>query len=65
MFVIGNSVRASTHYGGGSVSPLTTIDLAALPSFLPDGRHFTYIEPGGGEGVGLYVGALDNKVVHT
>ena len=47
---------------GGSVSPVTTGDLAALPFFLPDGRHFTYIEAGGGEGVGLYVGALDNKV---
>jgi len=46
---------------GGSVSPVTTGGLAALPSFLPDGRHFIYIDATGAGAAGLHVGSLDGK----
>ncbi|HXQ26723.1 MAG TPA: protein kinase [Candidatus Acidoferrales bacterium] len=54
--------------GGGSASPLTTLDSSrgeiqhVFPSFLPDGRHFIYlrtsIKP---ENSGVYIGSLDAK----
>ena len=44
-----NRIRAS----GGEVTPVTA---GRFPQFLPDGRHFFYIDDG------LYVGSLDSKV---
>jgi serine/threonine protein kinase len=53
---------------GGFASPLTTIDpsrkevVHALPSFLPDGRHFLYLRASSTpENSGAYVGSLDTK----
>jgi Tol biopolymer transport system component len=53
--------------GGSPASPLTILDLSrgetqhAMPSFLPDGRHFVYLRWGGVENDGVYVGSLDAK----
>ena len=51
---------------GGEATPVTAIDparqeaLHALPSFLPDGRHFIYLRPSAlPDYLGLYVGSLD------
>jgi Tol biopolymer transport system component/tRNA A-37 threonylcarbamoyl transferase component Bud32 len=53
---------------GGVASPLTTIDpsrkevVHALPSFLPDGRHFLYLRASSTpENSGVYVGSLNTK----
>jgi eukaryotic-like serine/threonine-protein kinase len=54
--------------GGGAATPLTTLDSSrkeidhALPSFLPDGRHFIYLRQSAiPEDDGVYVGSLDAK----
>jgi len=53
---------------GGAPKPATTVDPATgkahrWPSFLPDGRHFLYLQdwgiPGGPRPNGTYVGSLD------
>jgi hypothetical protein len=53
---------------GGAATPLTTLDSSrkeidhALPSFLPDGRHFIYLRQSAiPEDDGVYVGSLDAK----
>ncbi|HEY4362904.1 MAG TPA: protein kinase [Bryobacteraceae bacterium] len=52
---------------GGEATPLTELDRArgersqALPSFLPDGKHFVYLRVGSPEVGGIYVGSLDAK----
>ncbi len=44
---------------GGTASPVTQID-GVFPSFLPDGRYFTYVGYSGNPGsTGIYVGSLD------
>jgi eukaryotic-like serine/threonine-protein kinase len=60
----GGLLRVSA--AGGTASPLTKVDpsrnerVHALPSFLPDGRHFLYyrnsVTP---ENAGTYIGSLD------
>ena len=54
--------------GGGIPTPLTRLDTKtgdtshALPSFLPDGRHFLYLRrTAAAEKTGIYVGSLDAK----
>ena len=54
--------------GGGIPAPLTRLDTTAgeashaLPSFLPDGRHFLYFRrSASAEKTGIYVGSLDAK----
>ena len=50
---------------GGAPSPVTTLDRSrqetfhSYPSFLPDGRHFTYFRAGRPNGT--YLGSLDTK----
>ena len=53
---------------GGNPSPLTVVDASrkegthAFPSFLPDGRHFIYVNLSDmPEYCGVYVGSLDAK----
>jgi eukaryotic-like serine/threonine-protein kinase len=53
---------------GGAASPLTVLDQSrherfhALPSFLPDGRHFCYSRYGdAAENQGFFTGSLDAK----
>jgi Tol biopolymer transport system component len=53
---------------GGVVSPLTTVDpsrqevVHALPSFLPDGRHFLYLRvSSSSDKSGAYVGSINTK----
>jgi len=62
----GGLMRVSA--AGGAPTPLTTIDSTrnevfhALPSFLPDGRHFIYQRFSSSPGnSGIYVGSLDAK----
>ena len=52
---------------GGTPVEVTRIDPArgetfhALPSFLPDGKHFLYLRQGTDQVKGIYVGSLDAK----
>jgi Tol biopolymer transport system component len=52
---------------GGEAAPLTEVDRSrgeashALPSFLPDGKHFVYLRQGSPEVRGIYAGSLDAK----
>ncbi len=54
---------------GGAAVPITTLSQPALsnrwPHFLPDGRHFLYLEAnfsgGSGESASVYVASLDSK----
>jgi eukaryotic-like serine/threonine-protein kinase len=52
---------------GGVPTPVTTIDSAhgdafdALPTFMPDGKHFIYLRRGSPEVNGMYAGSLDAK----
>jgi Tol biopolymer transport system component len=62
----GGVMRVSA--GGGSASPLTTLDSSrgeiqhVFPSFLPDGRHFIYLRRSSTpENSGVYVGSIDAK----
>jgi Tol biopolymer transport system component len=52
---------------GGVPTALTAVDSArgeafhALPTFMPDGKHFTYLRFGRPEVAGIYAGSLDAK----
>jgi len=52
---------------GGVPTPVTEVDRSrgetfhALPSFLPDGKHFVFLRTGTREVRGIYVGSLDAK----
>jgi eukaryotic-like serine/threonine-protein kinase len=52
---------------GGVPSAITSVDTAhgeainALPTFLPDGRHFLYVVGGAPDVTGIYLGSLDVK----
>jgi eukaryotic-like serine/threonine-protein kinase len=52
---------------GGVPTALTTVDavrgetLHALPSFLPDSKHFVYMRQGRSDIAGMYIGSLDTK----
>ena len=50
---------------GGVPTPVTTLakgeTFHALPSLLPDGRHFLYLRTRGADGRGLFAGSLDVK----
>jgi hypothetical protein len=52
---------------GGIPADLVDLDAsrgesgAALPTFLPDGKHFLYLLVGSGEVAGIYAGSLDAK----
>ena len=52
---------------GGDPTAITSIDAVrgetfhALPTFLPDGRHFLYLRQGSDQVKGIYVGDLDTK----
>jgi len=44
----------------GAASPITT-GTAAVPSLLPDGRHFVYVRAKGPASGAIYVGSVDTK----
>ncbi len=52
---------------GGVPVPVTEVDRSrgetfhALPSFLPDGKHFVFLRTGAPEIRGIYIGSLDTK----
>jgi Tol biopolymer transport system component len=52
---------------GGVPTALTAVDTArgetfhALPSFMPDGKHFIYFRQGRAEVAGIYTGSLETK----
>jgi len=52
---------------GGVPTPVTEVDRSrgetfhALPSFLPDGKHFVFLRTGVPEIRGIYIGSLDAK----
>lgn len=52
---------------GGVATPVTSLDTArgeafhALPTFLPDGKHFLYLRNGSAETIGIYAASLDAK----
>ncbi len=52
---------------GGVATQVTSVDAArgeafhALPTFLPDGKHFLYLRNGSAEVIGIYAGSLDAK----
>jgi eukaryotic-like serine/threonine-protein kinase len=52
---------------GGVPTGVTVVDTArgetfhALPTFLPDGKHFLYLRAGSTEVIGIYAGSLDTK----
>ncbi len=52
---------------GGVATPVTFVDTTrdeafnALPTFLPDGKHFLYLRNGSAEVIGIYAGSLDAK----
>jgi Tol biopolymer transport system component/tRNA A-37 threonylcarbamoyl transferase component Bud32 len=45
---------------GGSAAAITANETAVSPSFLPDGRHFTYLHDAS-SGVGIFVGSVGMK----
>jgi serine/threonine protein kinase len=53
---------------GGVATEITVVDTSrgesfhALPTFLPDGKHFLYLRGGGPDVAGIYVAALDAKL---
>jgi Tol biopolymer transport system component len=65
LFEAGN-VLARVSAGGGTPSPVTSLDTAAgetgdhYPFFLPDGRHFLYMASAAIAPRGVYVGSLDS-----
>jgi Tol biopolymer transport system component len=50
---------------GGVATAITTVDTArgeafhALPTFMPDGKHFIYLRNGPAEVIGMYAGTLN------
>jgi Tol biopolymer transport system component/predicted Ser/Thr protein kinase len=70
MIVFGHRGSGPIHRvseAGGVATDLTAVDTArgetlhALPSFLPDGKHFLYLRQGTAEVAGIYAGVLDAK----
>jgi eukaryotic-like serine/threonine-protein kinase len=64
--VTGEPIRRVSS-SGGVASEVTAVDLArgetfhALPTFLPDGKHFVYLRGGSAEVAGIYIASLDVK----
>ena len=64
-FANGSIQRVSQ--AGGVSTEITSVDAArgeafhALPTFLPDGKHFLYLRQGSDQVRGMYVGDLDVK----
>jgi hypothetical protein len=64
--VTGEPIRRVSS-SGGVATEVTTVDLAhgeifhALPTFLPDGKHFVYLRGGSVEVAGIYSASLDVK----
>jgi Tol biopolymer transport system component len=62
----GGPIRRVSASGGVPVE-ITSIDTArgelfhALPTFLPDGKHFLYLRQGSAEVAGIYAASLDTK----
>jgi len=52
---------------GGVATAITSVDASrgeafhALPTFMPDGKHFIYLRNGPAEVIGMYAGSLDAK----
>jgi Tol biopolymer transport system component/predicted Ser/Thr protein kinase len=52
---------------GGVAVPITTVDASrgegfnALPTFMPDGKHFIFLRNGSAAVIGMYAGSLDTK----
>jgi eukaryotic-like serine/threonine-protein kinase len=52
---------------GGVATAITSVDTSrgesfhALPTFLPDGKHFIYLRNGTADVIGIYPGSLDAK----
>ncbi|HEX5432248.1 MAG TPA: protein kinase [Bryobacteraceae bacterium] len=52
---------------GGVAAPVTKLDTShgetfdALPTFMPDGKHFIYLRAGPPDVIGMYAGSLDSK----
>jgi eukaryotic-like serine/threonine-protein kinase len=52
---------------GGVATAITSVDATrgeafhALPTFMPDGKHFIYLRNGSPEVIGMYAGSLDVK----
>jgi serine/threonine protein kinase/dipeptidyl aminopeptidase/acylaminoacyl peptidase len=63
----GNGPLRRVSAAGGVATDVVAVDksrgeaFAALPSFLPDGKHFLYLVSGPAEVVGIYAGSLDAK----
>jgi len=52
---------------GGVAAAITSVDTSrgeafnALPTFMPDGKHFIYLRNGPADVIGIYAGSLDAK----
>jgi Tol biopolymer transport system component len=46
---------------GGTPADVIKIGISRYPAFLPDGRHFLYMDTGTGEMGGIYVASLDGS----
>ena len=63
----GNDVLYRVSAQGGVPVPLTTLDASEgqevhrFPRFLPDGRHFLYLNVGAGDKNGTYLASLDSQ----
>jgi serine/threonine protein kinase len=63
----GAGALSKVSQAGGVATPVTTVDIArgeafhALPTLLPDGKHFIYLRNGGADVIGMYGGSLDAK----
>jgi len=64
--VTGEPIRRVSS-SGGVATEVTMVDLPrgetfhALPTFLPDGKHFVYLRGGSAEASGIYAASLDLK----
>ena len=64
-----NDVLYRVSEQGGVPAPVTTFDVAEghgihrFPRFLPDGRHFLYLQSAAGDNSGTYLASLDSKGV--
>ncbi len=63
----GNGPLQRVSQAGGVATEITLVDhergetFHALPTFLPDGKHFLYLRQGSDQVKGMYIGALDAK----
>ena len=63
----GGGVLSRVSAAGGVATDLTAIDTArgegfhALPTFLPDQKHFLYLRTGTADVAGIYAGSIDRK----